>query len=161
MGMGFSGAYADKVSTEFVNTICPDELAELRRILQKYNLTFEAFARAFMWEEPDVELAFEHHETPLDDPQFDNPDFDWDDYYERAKTGIGTAWETLRKDFKTLTTVDGEGLDLLVVYHGEEDGDRYDNVQGAFFCVEGVYQLSPAGRKFKDQIERVHYVNFG
>ena len=46
-------------------------------------------------------------------------------------------------------------------HNASEDGDRYDEVDGAFWCVDGVFQRTPAGEKYRQQITRVHYVTYG
>jgi hypothetical protein len=53
------------------------------------------------------------------------------------------------------------GLGLEISYHDEEIGDRYDDVRGIFWSVDGVYQYSEAGEKYKDKISRSFYVSYG
>jgi hypothetical protein len=53
------------------------------------------------------------------------------------------------------------GLELFLCYHDEDDGDVYDEINGHFWHVEGVYQMTEAGEKFHDVIERKFYVTFG
>ena len=53
------------------------------------------------------------------------------------------------------------GLGLEINYHDEEIGDRYDDVRGIFWSVDGVYQYSEAGEKYKDKISRSFYVSYG
>ena len=51
---------------------------------------------------------------------------------------------------------------LSIGYHSTEDnGDRYDEIDGAYWSVEGVWTRTPAGKKFKTQIERKFFVTFG
>jgi len=69
---------------------------------------------------------------------------------------VEDALDLLEKAFYTAT-----GLTLSVGYHSSDDGDRYDDVQGFFFSVEGAYQLSPAGERNKEKIERKFFVTFG
>ena len=57
--------------------------------------------------------------------------------------------------------MDGAGLVLTSDYYGPEEGGRYDEVQGGYFFVDGVYQKTAAGRKFAKWIERVSFVEFG
>lgn len=51
------------------------------------------------------------------------------------------------------------GLSLEVGFHEKED--RYDDVDGVFWGVGNVYQLSPSGEKYSSQIERRFYTVFG
>jgi len=53
------------------------------------------------------------------------------------------------------------GLDLEIEYHDEEGGDRYDDINGIFWSVGGVYQYTEAGEKYKNQISRCLYVSYG
>ena len=46
-------------------------------------------------------------------------------------------------------------------HNADNDGDRYDDVSGGFFHVDGVYRLTPAGKKFAGKIERKFFVTFG
>ena len=55
-----------------------------------------------------------------------------------------------------------QGLILGINYHDKEgDGDQYDEVDGVFFTVDGVYGLTPAGKKFNESIDRRYYTQFG
>jgi hypothetical protein len=52
------------------------------------------------------------------------------------------------------------GLDLSIHDSGDE-GDIYDDVDGAFWCMDGMYQLTPAGEAMKDNVQRKRWVDFG
>jgi len=77
---------------------------------------------------------------------------------------IYKAWHKLYTAFKEAT-----GLTLLVDYHDkEDDGDRYDEVNGMFFClcVSELYQPTEKYKKLmekfgEDVIDRKFYVSFG
>jgi hypothetical protein len=67
------------------------------------------------------------------------------------------AYRSLQLAFENAT-----GLEVYLEWHDHDDcGDRYDDVNGYFWSVDGVYQLTPAGEKFKDKIARKFYVTFG
>jgi hypothetical protein len=53
------------------------------------------------------------------------------------------------------------GLSLYISYHDPDNGDTYDDVNGVMWCVDGVYELTPAGKKHQKQIQRVSWVSFG
>lgn len=54
------------------------------------------------------------------------------------------------------------GLELALSFHdSDEDGDRYDQVNGAFWEVFGMYELTPAGKKLEKKVPRLYYVSFG
>jgi len=70
---------------------------------------------------------------------------------------VAAALEALQKAFEKKTK-----LKLFLNYHDlEEEGDRYDDVDGLFWEVVGMWQLSPAGKKYKRLISRKSYVTFG
>ena len=70
---------------------------------------------------------------------------------------IVDGWFALEKAFEKAT-----GLWLTINHHDQSnDGSRYDDVDGYFFEVGNVYQLTPAGEKLKDKIKRKFYVSFG
>ncbi len=78
------------------------------------------------------------------------------DPFPPANNPILIAYKNLQKAFKKKTR-----LDLYISYHDSaERGDKGDDVDGAFWTVEGMYQLSPAGRKMKRFVTRKHWVNF-
>jgi len=53
-------------------------------------------------------------------------------------------------------------LELELRFHDSDDaGDCYDEVNGAFWSVDGMYQLSPAGKKMSKVIERKFFVTHG
>ena len=73
-------------------------------------------------------------------------------------------WHKLYTAFKEAT-----GIELLVDYHNKNDeGDRYDEVDGMFFCVcvSELYQPTENYKKLmekfgKNVIDRKFYVSFG
>jgi hypothetical protein len=62
----------------------------------------------------------------------------------------------LQKAFKEKTD-----LEIGIFYHDSEDGDRYDDFTGRAWQVDGVYQYTPAGEKYKDKIKNQSFVTFG
>jgi len=74
-----------------------------------------------------------------------------------SESSIQKAYLALTKAFKKKT-----GLILSVGYHSIEDnGDRYDEIDGVYWSVEEVWQLTPAGKKYQTRITRQFYVTFG
>jgi len=53
------------------------------------------------------------------------------------------------------------GLHLSLGYHSRDDGDRYDDVTDGFWQVEGMYELSEAGKKLEHLVQLKWYVTFG
>ena len=62
----------------------------------------------------------------------------------------------LRKAFEEKT-----GLEIGVFYHDRDEGDRYDDFFGRAWWVDGVYQYTPAGEKYKSKITRKSFVTYG
>lgn len=70
---------------------------------------------------------------------------------------LATLYKSLLDAFKKNT-----GLSLELMYHdSDNDGDRYDEVNGWFWSVEGVYTYTPAGKKYAEKIQRSTWVLFG
>lgn len=54
------------------------------------------------------------------------------------------------------------GLKLNLSFHdSDENGDRYDDINGVYWYVDGMYQLTPAGKKMQKYVERKSFVIFG
>ena len=75
---------------------------------------------------------------------------------ERGTAEINEAYYNLCNAFEKKT-----GLGLGVAYHGEDDGDCYDEVNGIYWYCDGVYEKTPAGKKMDKHIERKFFVCFG
>jgi hypothetical protein len=56
-----------------------------------------------------------------------------------------------------------KGLELELLFHNQDDeGDRYDDVNGAFWHIYGLYVLSPGAKKLgAKNFTRKFYVTFG
>jgi hypothetical protein len=68
-------------------------------------------------------------------------------------------YNRMRDDFEEKTK-----LELEIMYHDSEEGDRYDDVEGVFFDVVGVFDVTPEARKLLDsgiEIRRAGYVIYG
>jgi len=132
MGMGNYACHADTVELKFVESQCPELFNNLSDALSKASITYDAFAMMY------------------DEYQGD----DRGELDEADEQAISEAYEKLQAHFETMT-----GLTLLVRYHTRED--RGDEVDGCFWEVEGVYQLTPAGKKWQTKIERKFWTTFG
>lgn len=70
---------------------------------------------------------------------------------------VGKAYARLQDAFQAKTK-----LSLSLDYHdSENDGSRYDNVDGWFWIVEGVTTLTPAGKKYSKFIAHSSWVYYG
>jgi len=80
-------------------------------------------------------------------------EFDQDEYGDE----VDQSYDALVKKFEAVT-----GLGLDIGYHNQEDeGDRYDDIDGVYWSVGGVYQPTDAGLKYGAKISRAFFVNFG
>ena len=87
---------------------------------------------------------------------------DLDAYEAKGVQEVAQALEALKAAFARATAVGDSHLELSIGYHdAAQDGDRYDEVNGVFWAVDGLYQLSPAGRKFGTKVRRKFFVTFG
>ena len=67
------------------------------------------------------------------------------------------AYVTLCKAFEAKT-----GLQLGLGFHNSDDeGSCYDDINGAYWWVGNVYQMTPAGKKYEKFITRENFVQFG
>ena len=54
------------------------------------------------------------------------------------------------------------GLTPHIGYHSSDDeGDRYDEVDEVYWHMDGVWDRTKAGKKYKDVVERKFFVTFG
>lgn len=137
MGMGFGANSADVMDWKEIKKICPKESRALQRALDKAEVDRETFCQ-----------CIQHSEWGFTDLANDSDEV----------LKIESAWDVLFVAFKKKTG----GLELVPMFHDHEDsGDRYDDVSGGFFHVDGVYDYTPAGKKFKDKIQRKMWVTFG
>jgi hypothetical protein len=144
MSMGYDANYADVIKTETLATIVGDK-ALVDDFVQKY----EKY-------EPDND-GMDY--LDLNDT-LNNGKLGKDDSEELA--ALYKAWKALDTAFKKAT-----GLALFVDYHSSADeGDSYDEVDGMFISVCGLYQPTAKYKKLKakfgdDVVERKFYVSFG
>lgn len=122
MGMGYSAAFAEVIEEKAIQKTCPQEFKAFQDLLSKY----------------DVSLADLYRNTEFQEPLVGR-DKDDDEQVEKDLTA---AYKALKEAFDK-----SSGLDLALGFHDAQDtGDRYDDVDGAYWWVDGMYQLSPAGK---------------
>jgi hypothetical protein len=144
MASGTSACYADVIEAENVKKISPIAYKSFLKVLKTQKVTLEDFAVQYQRQEVQNEKCLK-------------------------------AWNQLANDFegktKVMTSVNlngvnswaySVGLQLGISFHDiDESGDRYDEVNGVFFYVDGVYQKTPAGKEIGDMVERKFYTQFG
>jgi len=136
MSSGFSANFADVVPTEKVVELSPDEVS--------------GFVAAVAAEYPEEGVCDLASALGLVAREFACGEDD-----QHGET-VRAAWESLAARFGEVT-----GLGLEMGFHDPEDGGPYDEVEGAFLCVDAMYEVSPAGRPFVGIVERRMWVSFG
>jgi hypothetical protein len=133
--MSTSASFAETVTNEFVTKTCPEEMAGLLKVLaeNEYDIDRLAMTSTFGG---DIQGELEM------------------DLDEDVALLILNTYDTLAMAFLGVT-----GLDLSI-RHNEKD-DRGDEVDGMFWEVDGVYELSVAGKMYKENITRKFWTNFG
>lgn len=134
MGMGNYPCYADTITEDFVRKICPDEIETFMLILEGLGTSPGAYAQAIQIQD-DIETALN---VLADQAEL-----------------IDNAWAVLASAFLEKTG----GLELGMVYHDAED--RGDELDGWSFSVGGVFDYTPAGKKYQNEIERKSWTVFG
>jgi len=140
MGMGYGSNFAEVITDKALSKIVPDEIKKFQDFLDKHETTLDSFGMTI---DREIDMM--------------------DDANEEGKKEIKSAWESLVKVFNESTK-----LELNIGYHScDDEGDRYDEVDGAYFYVSGMYQLSPEGKELQEKlggelaVERRFFVTFG
>jgi hypothetical protein len=138
MGMGYGACFEWVVSEKSVKQFCEEEFEIVDKLLYKHDVSWDDLARAIRYNDAIDELEDNDSDT------------------------IYFAYHQLVKRFKEKTD-----LTLDLGYHNkDDDGDRYDEVDGYFFTVDfgEIYELTPLGKKVKEQgvdIGVKTYVSYG
>lgn len=139
MGMGYGANYADTVDEKFVKANTPTKV---------FNAFKKQLAKLEDEEVFDVRaIADATRDGATDLEQFED--------VEVIKFVI--LFNKLCAEFKKNT-----GLDLYYDFHdADSEGDKYDDINGWFWGVNGMYQLTKAGKKNKNNVTRSFFVTFG
>lgn len=152
MASGHSANYADVIPQELVQELCPVEWADLVELLASHDLELETLGKACKFDGSE-EDEMRSDVSGLCATEAED---------EQLIQDLLASWRRLQAAFAKATAVDGAGLELFLGHHSQhDDGDCYDEVDGVFFAVGGMYQLTPAGTKFADRIERKFFVAYG
>ena len=97
-----------------------------------------------------------------------HPDFeDWSTLAENSfddEDQLDGLVSELCDAFSELTTVDGYSLTLSILRHDHESRSEYDEVESEGSCVfevSGLFQKTPAAKKFDHVIKEFSVVQFG
>ena len=144
MSMGYSACFSEVIDNETLAKIVGDK-ALVDDFVKQYNeYDFEDLSHFDLNESINC-----YHNKKRDESKY---------------AEIYKVWHKLYTAFKEAT-----GIELLVDYHNKNDeGDRYDEVDGMFFCVcvSELYQPTENYKKLmekfgKDVVDRKFYVSFG
>jgi len=135
MGMGYASCQVLTIEEDFIREQCPEEFQEL----------IDSF----------------------DACEEDNSEFNGIDDFARfvgngeldPKDKPGNSelkYIALCRAFKEKTD-----LEIGVFYHDSESGDRYDDFTGRAWQVDGVYQLTPSGKRYGKYIKSQSFVVCG
>jgi len=148
MGMGFSGAFAEVIEDEKLADIAPEAWSGVLKLLaedvkeQDWFLT----VMAYLWNS-DI------HGYESIDPDWLKPESaflnDEDEGVVNQRiTEYDWAFDKLRNDFADATAVGDSRLELGMGYHDcDAEGDRHDEVNGAYFYVDGCYEPTAAAKE--------------
>lgn len=138
MSSSHFAAYEDCVEISFVKETCPDEFHALETFLNDHKSGLDEFM---------MNMGMGGEQLP---DIFDENG----DYNEGIDETCQKLWEALKAMFKIKT-----GLELRCTFFQAEE--RSDELDGASFCVDEVYQYTLAGEKYKDKITRKTWCTFG
>ena len=149
MGMGYSGININTVSDDTLIKVCSVEFEAFKQALEKAGLDIDCQGVGYSIEHGDF--------SELEDSMPDGT--------ENVEELIKAVEDTL----DALTTKFCEVTDLqlsFAVHDSDEEGSRYDDVNGHYWELHGVYQLTPVAKQFKEQfgdssIENTSFVQYG
>ena len=137
MGMAHYTCFADIVEERFVKNICKKEYMHFIKCTNEANLDLDEFAVIASTQDLEGELEVA---AALEE-----------DIENKIIESLNNLVKALKKDTNW--------LELSLNYHEAED--LSDDIDGVVWQVEGVYQLTPAGEKYKDKIVRKFWTTFG
>jgi hypothetical protein len=140
--MGCAAVYADIIEADSLKSMFKNEWEAFQETLEVEDITLDDFAQNLYYNDDNLV----YHE-----------DYEDDHPICVAITNLRTAFKE-KTGWGTLSP----GLTLYLGYHNHQDnGDIYDEVDGAYFSVDGMYQLTEAGQAFRKHVRRCQWVNFG
>lgn len=161
MAMGAMSGYADVISIEMLRQVLPEQMALLEGLLVTYSVTWDAVAALAEFQDEDLIMEQLLESAASNEVQ----EAETESWLELRIAQFAEVVAALIVAFAALTRhLDCSSLELGIGYHNSEDhGSRYDQVDGVYFAVAGLYQLTPAGHEWvgKLQIERAFYVSHG
>lgn len=134
--MGYSAMAEEVIEWSEVQKLDLDVIEDIQKILKKDETLLDKLARTLVY-------------SLVDEYEEDSEDI----------ARLQGLMEKLKVDFR-----EKYNLNLTLDFHDvEHDGDAYDEVDGVFFRLGGVYEMTPAAMEFKDiaEFETKYWVHFG
>lgn len=139
---------ADVVEWETIAELCPGEATRFQSVLERHDIDEFTFATSY-WPKASTSVLAHHLRLQISG----SPGGSGQEDALRAASEIVTAWKALQRAFAYATKVGPRSFLSLGIAYIYEDED--EESVGAYYTVDGSYQLSPAGRKFEEHLTRV------
>lgn len=137
MGMGAAAAHATVISWDNLLKLFAEQMQSLEAKLAKCE--FSLGELAIILEDYSVGTSFD----------------------DEALNELVFAWRGFVDDFRRITNTNGTALEISLCHYDREAGDRYDEIEfDYYFAIEGVYQLTPAGERFRSVLEEKSWTVF-
>jgi hypothetical protein len=160
MGMGTFAVGSFVIEYKDLKKICPDEIKSIEKAKYFKDVGWNTIGKWLAWDDPE-NLKDELYVSVEEDKS--KPVIRLGLSEDQIVEDIFQEYEnlviSLKNSFNKKT-----GLTLYFDIYDSECGDRYDNPgdkDGCIFCVDGMVQLTPAGKKFKDIISERKWTQFG
>ena len=160
MGMGSFAVGSFVIEYKDLKKICPDEIKAIEKAKYFKDIGWGTIGKWLGWDDPEN----------LKDELYISVEEDKSKPVIRLEKDIDSIVEDIFQDYDKLVTNlknsfnKKTGLTLYFDNYDEEGGDRYDNPgdkDGCIFCVDGMVQLTPAGKKFQKIITERKWTQFG
>ena len=138
MSSDYYASDAITISVENMVKILPEQMKCFLEVLEKHNTSIDEWAQCFVND-------------------------DYDSISKEATSEIYPIYKTIEVAFDKITSaVDGKGMSCLMCYHNKDDnGSRYDDVNGAFFWIFDTWEWTPAANLFKEYLDKSNWVEYG
>ena len=132
MSMDYGSNFVETIEEKTVEETCPCEFVELVKVIEN-----------------------QLEENELDVSDIDELAFSIKND-EKIPEPIKEAYQALCDAFEKQT-----GLPLGLGYHDTDEGSRYDDIDGSYWWIGNVYQMTPEAKRLEDKIQRKFFVTFG
>lgn len=162
MGVGYSGAFAINIDTDDIKKLKLKSYDEFLKVMDEQGVNLDEFAN-FIYDEQiehilqgtkDISDLFPKEETEDVFYKVGVSEYNWHK--------VSVAYRNFVNDFE-----EKQGIAIRLNYHNSDDcGDRYDEVYGAFFCLDfcDVFQQTDNANKLEALgvfFDIAHFVVFG